>query len=192
MRTIMTALKTLIVLTLLTGVIYPLLVTLLGHFCFPEKASGSLLTVCGKPVGSDLVGQKFTDSSYFWSRPSAIDYNPLPSGGSNLGPTSGALKDSITSRRKGLAQTGNGAIPIDLLCTSASGLDPDISPEAARFQADRVAQARRLDRAQKTALLSLIERHTEYPSIGIFGHLRINVLRLNLALDSLARRHCDG
>ncbi len=187
MRTIMTALKTLIVLTLLTGVVYPLLVTVVGYLCFPHQASGSLLVVNGRPVGSNLVGQKFTDSSYFWPRPSTIDYDPLPSGGSNLGPTSDALKDSISSRRNRLAQTGNGAVPIDLLCASASGLDPDISPEAALFQADRVARARRLDQAQKTALLSLVERHTEYPNIGIFGQPRINVLRLNLALDSLIK-----
>jgi K+-transporting ATPase ATPase C chain len=183
----MTALKTLILFTLLTGVVYPLLVTVVGHLCFPHQASGSLLTLSGKPVGSNLIGQKFSNSSYFWPRPSAIDYNPLPSGGSNLGPTSGALRDSITTRRERLSQTGNGTVPVELLCASASGLDPDISPEAARFQADRVAQARRLDQAQKTALLSLIERHTEYPSVGIFGQPRINVLRLNLALDSMAK-----
>jgi len=186
-RTIMIALKTLIMLTLLTGVVYPLLITVVGYLCFPHQASGSLLIVSGKPVGSNLIGQKFSDSSYFWPRPSAIDYNPLPSGGSNLGPTSGALRDSIATRRGRSSQTGYGAVPVDLLCASASGLDPEISPEAARFQADRVAQARRLDQAQKTALLSLIERHTEYPSVGIFGQPRINVLRLNLALDSLIK-----
>jgi K+-transporting ATPase ATPase C chain len=143
--------------------------------------------VNGRTVGSELVGQKFTDPGYFWSRPSAVDYNPLPSGGSNLGPTSAALKESIVLRRTVYAETGKAEIPADLLCASASGLDPDISPEAARYQVDRVALARLLDQTQKSALLLLIDSQTEYPAAGIFGQPRINVLRLNLAVDSLVK-----
>ncbi|MBK7141951.1 MAG: potassium-transporting ATPase subunit KdpC [bacterium] len=187
MRTLHIALRALIVFTLLTGVVYPLLVTAVGGLCFPRQASGSLVTVNGMTVGSELVGQKFTDPGYFWSRPSAVDYNPLPSGGSNLGPTSAALKESIVLRRTVYAETGKAEIPADLLCASASGLDPDISPEAARYQVDRVALARLLDQTQKSALLLLIDSQTEYPAAGIFGQPRINVLRLNLAVDSLVK-----
>jgi K+-transporting ATPase ATPase C chain len=173
--------------TVLTGIAYPLLITGVGRIFFARQADGSLIESGGKTVGSELVGQKFSDLRYFWPRPSAVDYNPLPSGGSNLGPTSADLKDSIAARRLRL-QTAGGAVPVDLLCASGSGLDPDISPEAARYQVDRIMSARQLDPDSRNALLSLIAKYTETPDLGILGQPRVKVLRLNLALDSLDKK----
>ena len=173
--------------TVLTGIAYPLLITGVGRLFFAHQAEGSLIIDGGKVLGSELIAQKFTDPRYFWPRPSAVDYNTLPSGGSNLGPTSASLKDSIMARRSRLAVADSAPIPVDLLCASGSGLDPHISPEAAHYQLERVASARQLDKAQRTVLLSLIDKYTEAPTIGILGQLRVNVLRLNLALDSLGK-----
>jgi potassium-transporting ATPase KdpC subunit len=186
MKTIIQALKLFLILSIVTGLAYPLFITLMGQALFPGKANGSFFEVNGKVVGSTLMGQKFTEDNYFWPRPSAVDYNPLPSSGSNLGPTSAALKDSVTARREFLLKSNpnSGRIPKDLLLASASGLDPDISPEAARFQIDRVAHTRGLDNEQKKKLIELVEKHIEQPDFGIFGEPRINVLSLNLALDS--------
>jgi K+-transporting ATPase ATPase C chain len=186
MKTIGQAIKLFIILTVVTGIIYPLLITILGQTIFPNQANGSLIKIDGKIVGSNLLGQKFTSDKYFWPRPSAIDYNPLPSGGSNLGPTSQALKDSVTARKETLERInpGSGKVPIDLLFASGSGLDPDISPGAARFQIDRVAHARGLDNDGKNKVFKLVEKHVKQPDFGIFGEPRINVLELNLALDS--------
>jgi K+-transporting ATPase ATPase C chain len=180
------AFKFIMLMTALTGIAYPLLITGVGRLFFVRQAEGSLIIDRGKVLGSELIAQKFTDSRYFWPRPSAVDYNPLPSGGSNLGPTSASLKDSIVVRRSRFAADG-APIPADLLCASGSGLDPDISPEAAHYQLERVAFARQLDKAQRTALLLLIDRYTEAPTIGILGQPRVNVLRLNMALDSLGK-----
>ncbi len=172
--------------TIITGIIYPLLITALGQALYPGKANGSLVEIDGKIVGSALLGQKFTENRYFWSRPSAVDYNALPSDGSNLGPTSAALRDSVITRIKVLekANPGSGRVPIDLLFASGSGLDPDISPEAARFQIDRVAAARGLDNDGKRKLINLVEANVKTPDFNVFGEPRVNVLRLNLALDS--------
>jgi K+-transporting ATPase ATPase C chain len=187
MRSIITALRALVAMTVLTGIVYPLLVMAVGHFLFPYQATGSLITVDGKIAGSALVGQRFADSSYFWSRPSVTDYNAFPSGASNLGPTSAALKDSVTARRSRFLAANGESATADFLCASASGLDPDISPEGARRQLGRIERVRHLDPPQKKALLEVIERSTETPELGIFGQPRVNVLRLNLALDSLSR-----
>jgi potassium-transporting ATPase KdpC subunit len=186
MKTLLMAFKFIMLMTALTGIAYPLLITGVGRLFFVRQAEGSLIIDRGKVLGSELIAQKFTDSRYFWPRPSAVDYNPLPSGGSNLGPTSASLKDSIMVRRSRFSADG-ASIPADLLCASGSGLDPDISPEAAHYQLERVVSARQLDKAQRTALLLLIDRYTEAPTIGILGQPRVNVLRLNMALDSLGK-----
>jgi len=171
MKAFMDALKVFLLMTLLTGVFYPLVVTGLGQVLYSHEANGSIVVRDGQVVGSSLVGQKFADPKYFWGRPSAVDYNPMPSGGSNLGPTSAALKDLIAMRSEGFRKAhGAGAIPpADLLCASASGLDPHISPEAAKGQLLRVAQARKLDPAAVARLHQLVIDHTEQPQLGVLG-----------------------
>lgn len=174
-----------VLLTVVTGVIYPLAVTGFGQMLFPGAANGSIVTVYGKPVGSALIGQQFSQPGDFWGRPSATGpypYNAASSSGSNLGPLNPALADAVKARIAALraADPGNDRpVPIDLVTASASGLDPDISLAAAYYQATRVARARRLPLEQVTVL---IDRHAEYPWLGIFGEPRVNVLALNLAL----------
>jgi len=189
MNSLLVSLRMLLVLTVLTGVIYPLAITGLAQLFFPRQANGSVIEYAGGAVGSDLVGQNFTSDRYFWPRPSAVDYNPLPSGGSNLGPTSIALQDKITERKARLVFAGSSPdAPPDLLLASGSGLDPHISPEAAFYQIDRVLNARGgLSEPRRQALEVLVQSHTEGPQWGLFGEPRVNVLRLNLALDSLLR-----
>ena len=174
--------------TILTGIVYPLLITGLAQMFFSDKANGSLILFRGRIVGSALIGQKFVSERYFWPRPSAIDYNPLPSGGSNLGPTSTDLFAKVSERRKSMegANPESGTVPSDLLFASGSGLDPHITLEAARYQIERVIRARGLDIEQKNRLIALVEKHIEPPVLGILGQPRVNVLRLNLALDSVA------
>jgi K+-transporting ATPase ATPase C chain len=186
MKMTVQALKLFLIMTVITGIIYPLLITLFGQALFPDKANGSLIKVDGKIVGSELLGQKFTSDKYFWPRPSAIDYNPLPSGGSNLGPTSAALRDSVVIRRDALERANSGSfqIPSDLLFASGSGLDPDISPEAANYQINRIANSRALDNEAKKKLINLVEAHIEPLDFKVLGEPRVNVLRLNLAVDS--------
>jgi len=186
MKTIDQAFRLFLALTLLTGIIYPAVITLLGTAIFPKQANGSILSHDGQAIGSALIGQKFTADRYFWSRPSAIDYNPLPSGGSNQGMTSAVLDSAVRERQQLLMESNPGSelVPADLLYTSGSGLDPHISPGAARFQIDRVARARGLDNMGKIRLIESVEKLIEQPDFGIFGEPRINVLRLNLALDS--------
>jgi len=170
-----------LVLTFLTGIIYPLIVTAFAQL-FPDKATGSVIVVNGKAVGSELIGQPFSDPKYFWSRPSATSpqpYNGASSSGSNLGPTSKALRDAVAERLK---QFDRKPVPVDLVTASASGLDPHISPEAARFQAPRVARARGLTEEAVNQLVSL---HTEGRTFSVLGEPRVNVLKLNLALDAL-------
>jgi potassium-transporting ATPase KdpC subunit len=183
------ALKFLLVMTFLTGVIYPFFMTGVAQLAFPARANGSLVKEGGKIIGSELIGQKFDSSIYFWSRPSAIDYNPIPSGASNLGPTSDKLKKQVEERRK-LFATNNSiadtsAIPKEMLFASGSGLDPHISPEAALLQLNRVAKARNLNETQKQKVEQLIKNKTEEPQFFLFGEPRINVFKLNLALDSI-------
>ena len=180
------ALLSLLILILFTGMIYPLVVTGLAQMIFPFRANGSLVMVDDKVVGSVLIGQAFNAPRYFWSRPSAVGYNPLPSSGSNLGPTSQALLEQIEQREQALRLQYNlsadASLPADLLFASGSGLDPHISPAAARLQISRVAQARGLTEAQVAALA---EQYTEPAQFGLLGEPRVNVLLLNLALDAL-------
>ena len=177
-----------ILLSVITGLIYPLLVTGIGQALFPQQAAGSLIERDGKLVGSRLIGQNFTDPKYFWGRPSATSpypYNAAASGGSNLGPLNPALKEAVESRVKALriADPGNVApVPVDLVTASASGLDPHISPAAAEYQVTRVARVRGL--APET-VRNLVTQQTENRQWGIFGEPRVNVLELNLALDPL-------
>jgi K+-transporting ATPase ATPase C chain len=183
------ALKFLLFMTVLTGVIYPVFMTGVAQIVFPANANGSLVMKDGKIIGSELIGQKFDSSIYFWPRPSAIDYNPIPSGASNLGPTSDKLKKQVAERRK-LFVTNNSildtsAIPKEMLFASASGLDPHISPEAALLQLKRVAMARNLNETQKQKVEQLIKNKTQEPQFFLFGEPRINVFELNLALDSI-------
>jgi len=176
-----------VLLSAITGIVYPLAVTGVARTAFPEQAAGSLVVRDGKPVGSALIGQNFTDPKHFWGRPSAtapMPYNGGASGGANQGPLNPALAEAVKGRIEALraADPGNDVpVPIDLVTASASGLDPDISPAAARYQAPRVARARNLPVEQ---VLAMIDARTEKPVFGLFGEPRVNVLALNLALDA--------
>jgi K+-transporting ATPase ATPase C chain len=186
-NTIRPALVILLALTLLTGVAYPLLVTGLAQMLFPSQAHGSLILRDGKAVGSTLIGQNFTDPAHFWGRPSAtgpMAYNASASSGSNLGPMNPALADAVKTRVATLraADPSNlAAVPVDLVTTSASGLDPHISLAAAQYQLGRVAAARKLP-AQ--TVQTLIDQATQQPLLGLLGEPVVNVLQLNLALDA--------
>jgi K+-transporting ATPase ATPase C chain len=185
------ALVLFVLLTLLTGVVYPLLVTVVAQTAFPNQANGSLVLRDGAVAGSSLIGQPFDDPKYFWSRPSAtapFAYNPEASSGSNLGPLNPALVDAVKARVDALraADPSNHApIPADLVTASGSGLDPHVSPAAARWQVGRVARARGLDPA---AVDALVARNTEGRQWGFLGEERVNVLTLNLALDAMPAR----
>ena len=175
------------VLTLIVGVLYPLAVTGIGQVAFADQVAGSLVTRDGKPVGSTLIGQAFSSPGYFWGRPSAtgpMANNAGASSGSNLGPLNPALIDAVKGRIDALraADPGNSApVPVDLVTASASGLDPEISVAAARYQVGRVALARKLPRQRVEALVSV---HTVGQTLAFFGEARVNVLKLNLALDA--------
>jgi K+-transporting ATPase ATPase C chain len=176
--------------TLLLGIIYPLVVTGLAQLLFPAKANGELIVRDGKTVGSRLLGQPFTSPGYFHSRPSAAGaagYDGTASGGSNLGPTNKALLDRVSASVQSLqAENPQAPIPIDLVTASGSGLDPHISPAAADFQIPRVARERGMSEA---ALRALVKKHTEGRQYGFLGESRINVLELNLELDSVYPIH---
>lgn len=177
-------------LTLLTGVVYPLVVTGIAHAVFPKQANGSLLLREGKAIGSELIGQPFTGVGYFWSRPSATGpfaYHAASSGGSNFGPLSAALRDSVRGRIALLESAGTsvglspgGPVPVDLVTASGSGLDPHISLAAAEYQVVRVARARGLD---ERVVRELVLSHTQGRQLGLLGEPCVNVLLLNLALD---------
>ena len=183
------SLVVLVALTLVVGVAYPLLVTGIARGIFPGQAAGSILVKDGKTVGSALIGQPFTDPKYFWSRPSATSpfpYNAAASAGSNLGPTNPTLLASVSDRVQALrtADPSSGAlVPVDLVTSSGSGLDPHVSPAAAEYQAARVARARGIDLA---VVERLIAEHTQGRQFGLLGEPRVNVLELNLALDALS------
>lgn len=182
----------LLLMTAITGVLYPLAATGLARLIFPRQANGSLIVKDGKPVGSTLIGQSFTDPKYFWGRPSATSPNPYNGGassGSNLGSTNPALTDAVKQRIAALraVDPGNSApVPVDLVTASASGLDPQISPAAAQYQLARVARLRGLGTAQVQAL---VDANTNGRQFGVLGEPRVNVLQLNLALDAA---HAQG
>ena len=185
MKNLRAGLIVFISLTVLTGAVYPLLVYALGQGLFPGQANGSLLRKEGRVIGSSLIGQDFKSPEYFWPRPSAGDYTTMPGSASNLGPTSADLRKRIEDRQKLLAPFFTGAVPPELLLASASGLDPHISPDAARAQVNHVAQARGLAEPERKALAALVEKSIEPATAGFMGQPRVNVLRLNLALDNL-------
>jgi K+-transporting ATPase ATPase C chain len=180
------AIALLIAFTVITGVVYPAAVTVIAQVAFPRQANGSMLVVDGQTVGSSLIGQAFSDPKYFWGRPSAAGadgYDASASAGSNLSTTSKALIDRVTAEVDRLrAANGDAPIPVDLVTTSASGLDPDISPAAAEYQAARVAAARGLS---VDAVRAAVSRHTEGALLGFLGEPRVHVLELNLDLDGL-------
>ena len=183
---LMPALRMLLIMSALTGVIYPLVVTGVAKVAFPRAASGSLIVADGRTLGSDLIGQPFDDPKYFWSRPSATSpqpYNGMASSGSNQGPRNPALADAVKDRIKALrdADPGNrAAVPVDLITASGSGLDPHISVAAAEYQLARIAKSRGLAAEQ---VHRLVAENTEGRTLGVLGEPRVNVLKLNIALD---------
>jgi potassium-transporting ATPase KdpC subunit len=200
LKLIRPALVVLIALTVITGLIYPLVMTPVAGALFPYQAQGSLITQNGTVIGSALIGQDFTSDKYFHGRPSAtlgpdpadatkttlVPYNAVNSMGSNLGPTSKALSDRVTASYNALkTENPNMPVPVDLVTTSASGLDPDVSPDGALFQVPRVAKARNLPEQQVS---QLVAQHTEGRFLGFIGEPHVNVLQLNLALDRLAAK----
>jgi potassium-transporting ATPase KdpC subunit len=186
------SLRFLLLMTVLTGVIYPFLMTGISQLVFPVKSNGSLIIKDGKIAGSELIGQKFDSSVYFWSRPSAIDYNPMPSGASNLGPTSARLEKQFSERwilfaaNNSISDTT--AIPKEMISASASGLDPHISQTAALMQVARIAKARNFNPVQTQNLILSVKTLTETPQFLVFGEERVNVLALNIELDRLYQK----
>ena len=178
------------VLTVVTGLAYPAVMTAVGQTAFHDQANGSLLQENGKLVGSRLIGQQFDAPQYFWGRLSAtspMPYNALASGGSNLGPTNPALLDEVKGRLDALKAAGTDMskpVPVDLVTSSGSGLDPEISPAAAAYQIERVAKARQL---APNDVQALVDRYTSGRQFGVLGEARVNVLQLNLALDEMKR-----
>ena len=189
MKTAFTAFKMVVLMTLLTGVAYPLLITLIAQVATPYTANGSLVVEKGGVVGSWLIAQKFTSPKYFWPRPSAGDYNPLASGGSNLGPTSATLKKLVDSRAQIFIKEGSTThpqgVPLTLLFASGSGLDPHLNPKGAYFQVDRIIKARGWDRKMRPRIIELIDENMQWPFCGLIGTYCVNVLQLNRALDQL-------
>jgi potassium-transporting ATPase KdpC subunit len=187
-RDLTTALWIFLLMTVITGLIYPGVVTAIAQALMSDKANGSLLVADGKVVGSALIGQPFSDPRYFWSRPSATSpqpYNALGSSGSNQGPTNPALTEAVEQRIDALRKAdpnNKSPVPLDLVTASASGLDPHISPAAAEYQVNRVARARNVDSGR---VRTLVARHTEGRQLGVLGEPRVNVLLLNRELDAL-------
>ena len=188
MKGLQPCLRLLVLLTVVTGFFYPLLLVLIGTVIMPHRSQGSFIIEEHSNLGSELIGQRFSNSRYFWSRPSAIDYNPLLARGSYLSPTSALLKEQVEARKSELSASNKikQDFPLDLLFSSGSGIDPHISVEAALYQLPRVAQARQLDENQ---LRNTVVSHIEWRFLGFLGEPRINVLVLNRALDKMGKDH---
>ena len=188
-KPVIAALKMILFFTILTGLVYPLLITGLAQVFFPGKANGSLVMKDGKVIGSELIGQQFTDSAYFWPRPSATEYSTIPAGGSNLGPTSSDLRKKVEERRIAFVSANHlddkTLVPTEMLFASGSGLDPHISQQSAMLQVGRVAAFRKFNPEKTRELQSIIIRCTENPQFSLFGEERVNVFMLNLELDKL-------
>ena len=193
MKLFIQSIRQIIVWTILVGVAYPLIMTGVAQLLFHHQANGSLIERNGAVVGSELLAQQFTGEKYFWPRPSAGSYATVPSGASNLGPTSQALQSNVTANatafRTGNKLAADAPVPADMVFTSASGLDPHISPESARLQVARVAVARGIAEDQ---IKALVEKFVEPPQWGVFGEPRVNVLELNVALDDLQGKKAEG
>ena len=189
MKTLIISLKIFLFFTILTGIIYPLFVTGIAQLTFPTKANGSLIVKNNKIVGSELIGQRFDSDIYFSSRPSAISYNPLPSGGSNFGLTNAKLKHSVDSLKNHFIVFNqldpHSEVPSEMVFASASGLDPQISPRAAVLQVERIAKTRQFDDRKKQLLLKSVSELSQSPQYLLLGEQRINVLLLNLKLDEI-------
>jgi len=188
-KIILTSLKAIIMFTVIFGFLYTVLITLIAQIIFPVKANGSMIIKDNLVIGSELISQKFESNKYFWSRPSAIDYNPMPSGASNFGPTSKILKEQSEEREMEFLKNNllkdSSPIPSEMKYASASGIDPHISPEAAILQIERISEARKFTVLQKKKLLNLVTSKMENPFLGFVGEYRINVLLLNLELDNI-------
>jgi K+-transporting ATPase ATPase C chain len=189
MKTLFISLKIFLFFTVLTGVVYPLFVTGIAQVVFPSKANGSLIVKDNKAIGSELIGQQFDSTIYFTSRPSAVSYNPLPSGGSNFGLTNVKLKSLVAERRHQFIVSNQldslTVIPSEMLFASASGLDPHISPRAAMLQVERIVKARQFSITQRQQLLQYINDRSEMPQFLCLGEKRINVLKLNIGLNAI-------
>jgi K+-transporting ATPase ATPase C chain len=188
-KPVITSLLLILFFTVVTGIIYPLIITGIARGFFHHKAEGSMIQRNGIIIGSALIGQENDSAAYFWSRPSAIGYQPLPSGGSNLSWTDERLDKLVAERKKAFIKENmlndTLSVPVEMLFASASGLDPHISPQAALLQVDRIAQARKYTDDQKHELETLIRDMTEKPQFSLFGKERVNVLLLNLELDKI-------
>ncbi len=191
-KIILQSLSIFFVMTVLTGVIYPLFITLIGQAVFPNQSNGSLIVKDGIVIGSELIGQNFDDSIYFQPRPSAINSNPMPSGASNLGLSSTLLKEQVNDRklkfRKNNFLNDSVRIPSEMLFASGSGVDPHISINAAKLQITRIIKSRNLNTDKSKLLYNLVDSLSEYPQFGVLGNQVVNVLSLNLKLDEESKR----
>ncbi|MEO8233360.1 MAG: potassium-transporting ATPase subunit KdpC [Ignavibacteriota bacterium] len=191
-KIIIQSFKIFLFMTLLTGIIYPLIITLIGQTIFPYQSNGSLIIKDNKVIGSELLGQNFADSIYFQPRPSAINYNPMPSGASNLGLSSALLKEQVNTRKvefiKNNLLNDSVCVPSEMIFASGSGVDPHISVEAAKLQINRIIKSRNINSEDSKLLYNLIDSLREYPQFGVFGNQVVNVLSLNLKLDEVSEQ----